>query len=271
MAKIAILSGKGGTGKTFVATNLARIAGKCTYLDCDVEEPNGNIFLNGPITKTCDVTVKIPMVDKKKCDGCRECVSFCQFNALAYLYDRILVFKNICHNCGGCALVCPNDAISYENIKVGEVTIGQYLDTMVVTGTMKVGTESAVSTVATTLENAQPGLNIIDCPPGTACSVMEAIEDASYCIIVVEPTLFSYHNYLMVKELLEKLKLPYGLVVNKDMESTVEYTDNVIARIPYQKEIGMLVASGKLAVEHSDEYKGIFMDILDTLRREANV
>ncbi len=271
MANIAILSGKGGTGKTFVATNLARVAGKCTYLDCDVEEPNGNIFLNGPVLSTRDVTVKVPVIDREKCNGCRKCVDFCKFNALAYLYDRVLVFKNICHNCEGCALVCEQQAITFEHLKVGEVAIGSYHDVNVVTGTMKVGTESAVSTIAATLESRQSGLNIIDCPPGTACSVMEAIEDADYCIIVVEPTLFSYHNYLMVKELLVKLKLPYGLIVNKDMESVVSYDDFVIARIPYQKEIGMLVASGKLAVEHSEQFRDIFNGILESVRRQSDV
>ena len=271
MANIAILSGKGGTGKTFVATNLARVAGKCTYLDCDVEEPNGNIFLTGPIDLVKDVEVRVPIIDREKCDGCRKCVAFCHFNALAYLYDRVLVFKNICHNCEGCALVCPQNAISFEKLKVGEVITNKYLDTNVVTGKMKVGTESAVSTIAATLEFKEDGLNIIDCPPGSACSVMEAVEDADYCIIVVEPTLFSYHNYLMVKELLEKLNLPYGLIVNKDIEDSVEYRDNVIARIPYTKEVGMLVASGKLAVEHDEDYRNIFTDILDKLRRELNV
>lgn len=270
MVNIAVLSGKGGTGKTFVATNLAWTIGKCTYLDCDVEEPNGNIFLNGVTTASKDVEVKVPVVDKEKCDGCRKCVNFCRFNALAYLYDRVLVFNNICHNCDGCALVCPQNAITYKELKVGEVSVNEYQDIKVVTGKMKVGTESAVSTIAATLNFKESGFNIIDCPPGSACSVMEAVEDANYCIIVVEPTLFSYHNYLMVKELLEKLKLPYGLIINKDVESNIAYDDHIIARIPYRKEIGMLVADGKLAVEHNQDYLAIFEEIHQALRREIN-
>ncbi len=270
MAKIAILSGKGGTGKTFLATNLARVIGNCTYLDCDVEEPNGDIFLDGTTVAIEDVTVKVPIIDKSKCNGCRECVDFCRFNALGFVYDRVLVFKNICHSCNGCALVCKQGAISYEKQKVGEVTVATNNDIKVVTGKIKVGTESSVPTISQVLTHLGE-FNIVDCPPGSACSVMEAVDEADYCIIVVEPTVFSHHNYLMVKELLERLKLPYGLVVNKDMDSKVSYDDNVIGRIPYNPEIGKLVANGKIVVDHSEEYRTIFEDIYAKVKEIAHV
>lgn len=147
--KIAVLSGKGGTGKTFVSVNLAEVLEEGVYVDCDVEEPNGHLFFK-PVWLEIDyITRKLPTIDQDICNGCRVCTDFCKFNALAYIADKVIVFEEICHSCSGCTLFCPQNAI----------------------------TEKDKDHV------------VIDCPPGSACSVMENIKDADYCLLVAEPTI----------------------------------------------------------------------------------
>ena len=145
--KIAILSGKGGTGKTFVATNLARSAEACVYLDCDVEEPNGHLFLNGPLLSSSKVSLPIPRVNDSLCDGCKKCVDFCRFNALAYAQNRVIVFDKICHSCGGCKIVCPQDAIYEVNKEMGQVESRVYKNTKIFTGRLLPGEQSGTSII----------------------------------------------------------------------------------------------------------------------------
>src|SRR6056297_334425 len=211
---IAVLSGKGGTGKTFVSVNLALASENVCYLDTDVEAPNGDLFLKSKADETLDSIVMQPEFDGDKCTGCRECVEFCKFNALAFIKTPKL-FPDICHSCGGCSLVCKYDAIKEVPHKKGEIKIGYKDKIKVVTGLLNEGEASGVSVIEDVIKNKEEGLNIIDCPPGSACSAMAAIEPADYCVIVAEPTSFGLHNFKMVVELAEIFDKKIGVVINK--------------------------------------------------------
>jgi|LSQX01.1.fsa_nt_gb MinD superfamily P-loop ATPase len=206
---------KGGTGKTFLAVNLALVAEEAVYADCDVEEPNGWIFLQPEISAEEQVTVKIPAVDPDKCTGCRKCVEFCRFNALAYA-GKVLVFPGICHSCGGCMLLCPERALAEVDRTVGIIQHGRAGHVEVRTGCLNLGKESGVPVIARLLAGLPAaGTVIIDCPPGSSCTVLESIKDSDYCLLVAEPTRYGLHNLQLVRELVTVLKKPFGVVLNK--------------------------------------------------------
>ena len=200
---IAVLSGKGGTGKTMLSVNLAKVAGKSAYVDCDVEEPNGHLFLKPEGVVYENISVPVPEVDQERCDGCRKCVEFCRFNALVFLLDRVKVYTDMCHSCGGCPIICPQKAISERPRSIGHIESGKSGDISVYTGIMDVGEVSGIPIIDRLLEMASSTdeITFIDCPPGSSCSVMESIKDADFCVLVTEPTIFGAHNMKMVAEL----------------------------------------------------------------------
>ncbi|NCD04741.1 MAG: ATPase [Spirochaetia bacterium] len=261
MSKIAVLSGKGGSGKTFISTNLSNIINGSTYLDCDVEEPNGHIFYsNCKLLEDKKVYRLVPNFDSEKCNGCRDCVNFCKFSALAFIGNKPLLFDEVCHSCGGCNLVCSQNAISDKEIEVGTVSIYSKNDNTIISGQMKIGEASAVSLISEVLKNASEQ-SIIDCPPGSACSTMEAIKGADYCILVTEPTIFSLHNIMMIVELVELFNIPYGFVINKSDDS-IDYiiedyiksiNQELLIKIPFSTELAKSNASGKLININSKE------------------
>lgn len=191
--KIACLSGKGGAGKTLVAVNLIAAAGTGTYIDCDVEEPNGRLFLKPENLQTETVSTLLPDFDGDKCTGCRQCVEFCRFHAIMYIKEKPMVFPEVCHSCGGCMLVCPENAITEKNKPIGVFEMGNHGKIRVVTGVLNPGEATGVPVIRQALKKGE-GLTVIDCPPGSACSVMESVMEADYCVLVAEPTAFGFHN-----------------------------------------------------------------------------
>ena len=183
--KIAVLSGKGGTGKTLVSVNLAYTAKKALYLDCDVEEPNGHLFFKPDNLTKEDVSVKIPYVNDYLCNGCRKCVDFCKFNALAYINNKVKAFSEVCHSCGGCMEICPESAISEINKSIGKIEKGNLEDVTVVSGILNTGEASGVPIIKAMIddENINEQVTIVDCPPGSACIVMESIKDKNIKLI----------------------------------------------------------------------------------------
>lgn len=277
-ARIAVLSGKGGTGKTLVSVNLASVVEKSVYIDCDVEEPNGHLFFKPELTDEEDIVVKIPVVDQRLCNGCRKCVDLCKFNALAFIKGMPSFFEDVCHSCGGCALICPQKAIGEKDKRIGKVQKGSSRNVAVNSGILNIGEASSIPILRRLLgEDTKVGLPVfIDCPPGSACTVMESIKDADYCILVAEPTLFGAHNLDMVYELVKLFKKPYGVVLNKCLsgenpseEFCKERNIPIIGRIPFDTELGTLNSDAKIAVRESERFRELFSVLFKTVMQEA--
>jgi len=276
--KIAVLSGKGGAGKTLVSVNLAAAAKEATYMDCDVEEPNGHLFFKPGKVHTEFVYNKIPVVDEQRCTGCRTCVDFCKFNALAYINGKLRIFEEICHSCGGCQLFCPEDALWEKNKAIGKIETGVSENVQVLTGVLNTGEASGIPIINRLFEAGQNTQNhtIIDCPPGSACSVMESIEDADYCVLVAEPTLFGAHNLKMVHELVTLFKKPHGVVLNKCVEGDnpseefcVNHNIRILEKIPYDTELGTLNSNAFIAVREQTAYRQLFSSLLQKIDKEV--
>lgn len=276
--KIAVLSGKGGTGKTLVSVNLAASATEATYIDCDVEEPNGHLFFQPKNVISEQVAVMIPFVDVKLCDGCRVCVDFCKYNALAYINNKLLVFKEVCHSCGGCALLCPQEALSEKLKVIGEVQRGVSENVTVITGILNTGEASGIPIIKEIMHNfpAGQGFTFIDCPPGSACIVMESIKDVDYCVLVAEPTLFGVHNLKMVHELVRLFAKPYGVILNKCLEGDnpaeqycLEMGIPILGKIPFDNELGTLNSNALISVRENKKYRDMFSTLLQIVTKEV--
>jgi len=277
--RIAVLSGKGGTGKTLVSVNLAAVSRESIYLDCDVEEPNGHLFFKPEGIQEEEISVKIPKVDNELCNGCRKCVDFCKFNALAYIKNKMIVFDEVCHSCGGCILVCPQKAVTEKEKVIGKVQKGASEQVAIYTGILNTGEASGIPIIKKLLseENAQASKQIIiDCPPGSACIVMESIKDADYCILVAEPTLFGVHNLNMVYDLVKLFNKPFGVVLNKCLEEEnpaekfcLENSIKILGRIPFDNELGTLNSNAEIAVNKDEKYRELFSSLLNTVTKEV--
>jgi MinD superfamily P-loop ATPase len=276
--KIAVLSGKGGTGKTLVSVNLASAAKNAVYMDCDVEEPNGHLFFKPEPVSTLPVTVKIPQVDENLCNGCRVCVGFCRFHALAMVGDKWMVFDDVCHSCGGCTLFCPQKALSEIDKPIGRVEVGRSDGVDVISGFLNPGQATGIPIIETMFaaESPQTKPVIVDCPPGSACIVMESIKDADYCVLVAEPTLFGLHNLKMVHELVKLFDKPYGVILNKCMPGTnpsKEYCKEegikILVELPFDDRIGELNSNGKILVHEDSKYEDLFSTLLKKINQEV--
>lgn len=276
--KIAVLSGKGGTGKTLVSVNLAAAAKKSMYIDCDVEEPNGHLFFKPENLSSNKVTVKIPQVDEKICNGCRKCVDFCNYNALAYISDKLLIFDEICHSCGGCTKLCPQKALTERDKIIGEVQKGESQGVTVVSGILNTGEASGVPIIKSLLKDAlrEEKTTFIDCPPGSACVVMESIKDADYCVLVAEPTVFGVHNLQMVYELVKLFDKPHGVVLNKCLEGEnpaenycLKNDIPILGKIYFDPVLGKLNSDALISVRESNRYLDMFNVLLKKITEEV--
>lgn len=275
---IGVLSGKGGTGKTFVSVNLATIKNDSMYLDFDVEEPNGHLFFKPSNIIQEDVAVKKIKVDEKLCRGCKKCVNFCKFNALAYANKKVIILDNLCHSCGGCKIICPAQAISEYEVTIGRINKGHSEGLEVITGIMESGHPSGVEIVKRLGSNlnGKGKTAFLDCPPGASCLAMESIKISDYCLIVVEPSLFSAHNLEMICELVNLLKKPFGVIINKSkgkINPSLQYCiDNdikIIGEIPYEKELAAMNSNGLIAVKENLHYRELFSRLLINIIKEA--
>ncbi len=274
---IAVLSGKGGVGKTMVSVNLAAVAPSATYIDCDVEEPNGHLFLAPDIEEERTVTVGKPEVDQSRCDGCRICTQACAFKALAYVKDRLLVFSEICHSCGLCYHLCPQGALSERQQPLGVIRRGKRGNLTVHSAEMRIGEPSGVPLIKALTQNINGGLTIIDGPPGSGCLVHETIAASDFCLLVAEPTRFGEHNLALIHHLVTMMGKPCAVLLNK---STGGYNPSeayakanglsIIASIPWDEELGRITADGELAALHSAHYRGVFTSLLEAIKAEAH-
>lgn len=274
--KIVVLSGKGGTGKTTISTNLAINIKKVVLIDTDVEEPNSHIFLKPQIEDSVSVTKDYPKVDIDRCILCGKCGDFCRYNAILPARNRVLLFKEMCHDCGGCELVCPTHAISYISREIGNIYSGtSNYGVKMKYGDLNVGEVSGVKIIEELKELVKDeDMVIIDAPPGTSCSTVAAATDADYAIIVSEPTPFGVSDMKMVVEMLRNMNIPFGVVVNKaglGDEEIYEYCDEenieILQEIPFDREIAKLYASGSILSHELQSYKEKFEVILEKIKK----
>lgn len=281
MAKISILSGKGGTGKTFVATNLVRVLPNVTYIDCDIEEPNGRIFLKPIITDINDVYTKVPLIDDNRCERCGVCSKACRFGALINLGREILILDHLCHSCEACYEMCPMNAITMVNRKIGEISIGVSRGIDFIEGRLNPGKPSGVPVIKQiNILIKSIDIAIVDSPPGTSCSVVNTIEDSDLCILVTEPTPFGLHDLKLAVELVKEMDIPMAVIINKsgsDNQIIYNYCMKndikVLMEIPYDKKIAELYSRGTLITEVDLTYEKMFVDlaerILELIENEA--
>lgn len=267
---ISVASGKGGTGKTTVATNLAVSIGTgVQLLDCDVEAPNAHLFLKPKIEHTETVFTAVPEIDMDKCTLCRKCSDICRFKVIAIAGQTILTFPELCHSCGGCTLVCPEEAITETGRELGVVEEGFCATTGFVHGRLRVGEAMSPPLIRKVRSFVEPGkINIIDAPPGTSCPVIAAMKDTDFVLMVTEPTPFGLHDLKLAVEAVKLLRIPCGLVINRsdignnDVRQYAQ-TENlpILMEIPFDRRIAETYSRGRLIVEAMPEWKEKFLEL----------
>ncbi len=276
---IAVASGKGGTGKTLVATNLASIIPGATYADCDAEEPNGHLFLKPQISDTKEVYVQVPEIDNERCTGCGECARKCQFNALAVVKGKVLLFNELCHGCGVCSAVCPEGAIKEKPYVLGKVRTGTFSDNKrFVDGSLAIGQLRSAEVIEKVVDEIKDSeLVILDAPPGTSCSAIAAVRKADACLLVTEPTPFGLHDLKLARDTLTKLRIPHAVLLNRaDIgdAKTERYCSQegipILARIPFDRRIAALYAEGKLIVAGQAKWRDVFSELAHKLKDIEN-
>ena len=281
---ISVSSGKGGTGKTFVATNLAetlRDKSGLQFLDCDVEEPNAHLFLKPDLNFSRPVTIAVPKIDEDKCTLCGLCAEVCAFNALMVGKSSVLVFEQLCHGCGGCAYFCPEQAITEIDRPIGLLETGRAGAVQFAHARLNPGEALSPPLIKAVKQQIRPsGLTLIDAPPGNSCSAVETVKGSDYCLLVTEPTPFGLHDLKLAVELVRIMGIPVGVVINRylegsDNQSIEDYCRQeglpVLLKIPFDRELASCYARGELAARHFPSWKKVFADLGEQVVEKGKV
>ena len=279
---ISVASGKGGTGKTSVAVNMALSVGNVKLLDCDVEEPNAHLLLHPKMQKKETVYTSIPKIDRTLCNTCGDCTRFCQYNAIFVTKEKILVFPELCHSCGGCALICPQKAITWEKYEIGSINFGANDGVALVYGELNVCNPLSVPVIKSVKKQIKDKENVIlDSPPGTSCPFVETVIGSDFCLLVTEPTPFGLHDLKIAVKVLQKVKIPFGVVVNragignrKLYDYCAEKNIRVMLEIPYKRRISELYSKGvpfSLEMpEWEEKFKTLYIEIGRLVEKRNN-
>jgi len=271
---IGVASGKGGTGKTTVATNMASALGRgVRLLDCDVEEPNAHLFLNPALGQTEEVSTFIPEIDDDLCTACKKCVEICRFRALTVVGKKVLVFPELCHSCGGCIEVCEEGAVKSGMRELGTVESGAAGDILFSQGRLRVGEAMSPPLIKKVRSiNGNNGVTIIDAPPGTSCPVIAAVKGVDFVLMVTEPTPFGLHDLKLGVEAIKTLGIPCGLVINRSdigdngvREYAAQEDIPVLLEIPFDRRIAEAYSVGKLIIEVLPDWTEKFRDLYNRI------
>ncbi|NLC12017.1 MAG: P-loop NTPase [Firmicutes bacterium] len=274
---ITVASGKGGTGKTTVAVNMALSLDQkeaLQFLDCDVEEPNAHFFLKPDISSSEPVSIPVPNIDEAKCTFCGRCSEVCAFNAIAVLIDHVMTFPELCHGCGGCSYFCPEKAISEVPREIGLVEKGKAKGINFLHGRLNPREAMSPPLIKSVKDHAdRDGTVIIDAPPGTSCPVVTSVKGSDFCLLVTEPTPFGLNDLQLAVQMLKKMDIPAGVLINRSDigDSQVEdYCQReglpTLLKLPWNKELARLYARGEPIVRHSDGWKNSFQGLWAKIR-----
>lgn len=269
--KVAVLSGKGGTGKTTIAASLYRVWPECRYIDCDVEEPNGALFLRPDLTHETVVEVLNPQIDATRCTLCGKCADICQYHAIAVLPTRVMTFPELCHSCGACSLVCGSEAIMEVPRRLGRIEYSS--DKTFYQGRLDIGEPMGIP-IITRLKQLDPTTKheIYDCSPGASCAVVKTLDGCDAALLVTEPTPFGLHDLKIAVELVQQLDIPAGVVLNKSGLHTTQMLDflnevqlPILMEIPFSRTIAENYSRGILPVDYSPEWQVRFLELAQKL------
>ncbi len=284
---LGIASGKGGTGKTTVATNLAVSLKKHVHLlDCDVEEPNSHLFLNPAINKTEPVIAPVPVIDLEKCTFCKKCMDICRYGAMAVLKKDVMVFENLCHSCGGCFEVCPENALIEKQRVLGEIEHGTIehpkKDPIFFThGRLNIG-QVMVPPIIKKVRSAakKDHITIIDAPPGTSCPVIASMKGADFVLLVTEPTPFGLHDLKLAVETIKILGIPHGMVINRaglgndDVKIYAKkHNIPILMEIQFDKKIAQIYSKGQMVAGtlpgYSEKFQALYDGIIQLMENRG--
>jgi MinD superfamily P-loop ATPase len=272
---ISIASGKGGTGKTTVALNLALSLPDVQLIDCDVEEPNLHLFLSPRVHRAHPVTLPVPVVDETKCTYCGKCAEICRFNALAVVKNQILIFPELCHGCGGCSLLCPERAIRENPREIGVIQEGSHNGLSFVQGILNLGEPMPTPVIREEKKLIDRRKTVIlDCSPGTSCPVIEGVRGSDFCLLVTEDTPFGLNDLELAVEMVRALGIPLGVFINRaDLGDgrVKSYCQKegvpLLGELPHDRWIAEVYSRGEIVVEKIPEYRQLFLSLFKKIQK----
>lgn len=289
---IAFLSGKGGTGKTTLAVNFALMLTsleqhRVQFLDCDVEEPNAHIFLKPDITEAMSSGILVPLIDRSRCTLCGKCQEVCTYNAIAVLKDDVLVFPELCHGCGGCTLLCPEQVITEIPREIGVVEKGTRDGMEFIHGRLHVGEPMASPLIQAVKKQAHNAardgssgaeqITIIDVPPGTSCPVIEAVKGSDFAVLVTEPTPFGLHDLDLAVRTMRTMNIQFGVVINRSMDDDAlitSYCDRegitLLMRLPFDREVAAAYSRGEPIIDIKGAYRTKFRELFENILKQKD-